>query len=383
MKTYKYKLRLNKQQQYTIDRWINTCRWIYNTALEVKETAWKSRRQNITRFELSRQFTECKKNVYDEQSRLLSETLAFLPRTIVTHTLIRLDLAFQAFFKKNNSNTGYPKYKNKDTFNSIGFQEVKRGINGFVLPVIGELKHYKDRWPEGELRNAEIIRETSGYYLCVTFIDTPKIKEPVNPDIVGVDMGVAKLATISTGQYYNNPKVFKQYEKKLAKLQRSLARKKKNSNRYNQVKREINLLHSKISRTRNDYQHKVTTKLVSYYAGFVVEDLKLKNMTKSAKGTTEKPGKNVKAKSGLNKSILDSAPGMFLIKLKYKAEDQQRLYSIVNPAHTSQTCPECGHVDKANRVTQSKFECVSCGYSGNADHIAAINILRRGTAGGR
>lgn len=383
MKTYKYKLRLNKEQQQTIDRWINTCRWIYNTALEVKETAWKSKRQNITWVELSRQFTECKKNVYDEQSKQLSDTLSFLPRTIVTNTLKRLDLAFQAFFKKHRPDTGYPKYKNKDTFNSIEFQEIKRGVNGFVLPVIGEVKHYKDRLPNGQLRNAEIIRESSGYYLCVTFIDTPEIKQPVNPDIVGVDMGVARLATLSNGEYYDNLKLTKQYEKQLARLQRSLARKKRHSSRYKQVKKEITALHSKISRIRNDYQHKVTTDIVRNYAGVVVEDLKLKNMTKSAKGTIDQPGKNVKAKSGLNKSILDSAPGMFLLKLKYKAEDQQRLYSAVNPAYTSQTCPECGHVDKANRVTQSKFECVSCGYSGNADHVAAINILRRGTAGGR
>ena len=111
-----------------------------------------------------------------------------------------------------------------------------------------------------------------------------------------------------------------------------------------------------------------------------IEDLQVSNMSKSAKGTVEAPGKNVKQKSGLNRAILDQSWFAFRCQLDYKSQWQGGVLVAVPPHNTSRTCPCCGYTDKENRSTQAKFECVECGYTENADVVGAINILERGRA---
>ncbi len=112
----------------------------------------------------------------------------------------------------------------------------------------------------------------------------------------------------------------------------------------------------------------------------MLEDLKVANMSKSAKGTIEEPGTNVKAKSGLNKSILDQGWAEFKRQLDYKLEWLGGLLVLVDPKNTSRCCPECGHTSKDNRTTQADFACVECGYRENADFVGALNVLRAGHA---
>jgi putative transposase len=114
----------------------------------------------------------------------------------------------------------------------------------------------------------------------------------------------------------------------------------------------------------------------------VLEDLQVRNMSRSAKGTVKEPGRNVAAKSGLNKSILDQGWGMFRRMLEYKQRWRGGAVIAVNPRYTSQTCPECGHVSKNNRPQQALFSCVACGYTYHADVVAARNILAWGTGRG-
>ena len=109
-----------------------------------------------------------------------------------------------------------------------------------------------------------------------------------------------------------------------------------------------------------------------------IEDLQVRNMSKSAKGSSEHHGKQVKQKSGLNRSILDQGWGEFRRQLEYKVSWNGGFVVAVPPAYTSQTCPCCGHVSKDNRQTQADFACVECGYEENADVVGAINILARG-----
>ncbi len=110
----------------------------------------------------------------------------------------------------------------------------------------------------------------------------------------------------------------------------------------------------------------------------MLEDLKVSNMSRSAKGTHEEPGRNVKAKSGLNKSILDQGWSMFADMLEYKQAWRGGEVIYVSPHHTSQTCPKCSHVSADNRLSQSDFECTACRYKNNADVVGAMNILARG-----
>ena len=169
-------------------------------------------------------------------------------------------------------------------------------------------------------------------------------------------------------------------ELKLAREQRKLARKTTRSNNWQKQKERITRLHIRIADMRNDYLHKLSTTISKSHAVVVLEDLKVKDMSASAQGTKEKPGRTVKQKAGLNKAILDQGWGNFRLYLEYKQARLGGWVIYVNPAYTSQTCSGCGNVHPDNRRSQAEFVCQTCGLSINADLNAAINISRAGHA---
>jgi len=140
-------------------------------------------------------------------------------------------------------------------------------------------------------------------------------------------------------------------------------------------------LHERIAHARNDYLHKISTKISKNHAIVVVEDLNIKQMSKSAKGSMDKPGKNVHAKKCLNQSILDQGWSHFVSMLEYKLMWRGGSLIKVPPEYTSQQCPNCKYISKSNRLTRSQFECGKCGQQGHADHVGALNILARGLSG--
>ena len=137
-------------------------------------------------------------------------------------------------------------------------------------------------------------------------------------------------------------------------------------------------MHTRVVNARKDFLHKASTQIASAHARVIVEDLGVKNMSASARGTAEQPGRRVKQKAGLNRSILDQGWAEFRRQLEYKLSWNGGMLVAVPAQYTSQTCPECGHVSKDNRQTQAVFACVACGHTGNADWVAAVNILERG-----
>ncbi len=167
---------------------------------------------------------------------------------------------------------------------------------------------------------------------------------------------------------------------KLAKQQRKLSRKKKFSSNWKKQQRKIAKLHHHIACIRKDFLHKTSTTISKNHAVIIIEDLKVSNMSRSASGTIEEPGRNVKAKSGLNRSILDQGWGEFRRQLEYKQLWRGGKVVTINPGYTSQACSACGHVSSENRKTQSRFECVVCGFAENADLNAALNIQSAGHA---
>ncbi|EKQ0963509.1 transposase, partial [Salmonella enterica] len=173
---------------------------------------------------------------------------------------------------------------------------------------------------------------------------------------------------------------FKKNKKKLAALQRQLSRKVNFSNNWQKQKHKIQRLHSRIANIRRDYLHKVTTTISKNHAMIVIEDLKVKNMSKSTAGTRSQPGHNVRAKSGLNRSILDQGWHEMRRQLEYKQLWRGGQVLAVPPAYTSQRCACCGHTAKENRLSQSKFVCQACGYTANADVNGVRNILAAGHA---
>jgi putative transposase len=193
-------------------------------------------------------------------------------------------------------------------------------------------------------------------------------------------MGVARFATLSDGTMLTPLNSFRKHEKKLTAMQRKLSRKTKFSANWHRQKSGISKLHKKIADVRTDFLHKATTSIGKNHALVVMEDLKVKNMSRSASGSLENPGRNVRAKSGLNKSILDQGWFEFRRQLDYKLAWSGGTFLVVPPQYTSQTCHVCGNVDKANRVSQAEFLCTACGHTDNADVNAALNILAAGQA---
>ncbi|WP_209316240.1 RNA-guided endonuclease InsQ/TnpB family protein [Haematospirillum sp. 15-248] len=201
---------------------------------------------------------------------------------------------------------------------------------------------------------------------------------PEASSAVGIDMGIARFATLSDGTFYAPINSFKRHEARLRRAQQTLSRKVKFSNNWKKAKARVKGIHSSIGNCRRDYLHKATTTISQNHAMVCIEDLQVRNMSKSAAGSTENPGRNVRAKSGLNKSILDQGWFEFRRQLDYKLAWAGGWLVAVPPHNTSRTCPACEHIHAENRKTQAKFACVQCGYEENADVVGALNILARG-----
>ena len=197
-------------------------------------------------------------------------------------------------------------------------------------------------------------------------------------DSVGIDMGCVRFCTLSDDTFFEPRGALKKEQKKLAWMQRRLARMQKFGKNWRKQKAAIARLHQHIANVRRDFIEKVSLEICKNHAEIFREDLKVKNMTASAKGTVEEPGTRVAQKSGLNRSILDQGWRIFFTKLDWKALRLGGHVHAVPPQNTSRTCPICGCVSKDNRKTQAWFKCVSCGHQGNADVVAAINIKERG-----
>jgi putative transposase len=351
IKTYRYKLKLTKPQQKRIDNWIGTCRYIYNVALETKIGAYKAIGKSPSCYDLQKQITDVRKEF---------DWVEDVPVQSLQDTMERLDKAYKTFFKGG----GFPRWAKKDKYRSITFKQVKHRDGKFVLPKIGAVKYFDSREIKGELRRATITKEFDGYYISVM---TKQEREtiPIHESQVGVDLGVAFFASLSDGTQIDNPRFTKKYERQLRIEHRSLSRKQKGSKSWYKQKRVVAKTHAKITRCRKDFLHKAATSLVNKHGLIAIEDLKVKNMVRFGH---------------LSKSISDVSWSSFREMLEYKGDWYNVEIVAVDPKYTSQTCSDCGAVDKKSRISQSKYVCTSCGCESNADINAAKEILKRGRA---
>ncbi|EOD59047.1 Gifsy-1 prophage GlpA [Raoultella ornithinolytica] len=252
--------------------------------------------------------------------------------------------------------------------------------NRISLPKLGWIRYRNSREVIGEVKNVTVIQSCGKWYVSIqTEYEVPEQVHKA-ASMVGLDAGVTKLATLSDGTVYQPVNSFKASQRKLAMLQLQLSRKVKFSASWQKQKKKIQRLHSHIANIRRDYLHKVTSEISKNHAMIVIEDLKVSNMSKSAKGTAERPGRNIRAKSGLNRSILDQGWYEMRRQLEYKQLWRGGQVLAIPPAYTSQRCACCGHTAKENRQTQSKFVCQVCGYTENTDINGARNILAAGHA---
>lgn len=256
----------------------------------------------------------------------------------------------------------------------------------FQLPgKMGNIKLGQALRFDGEIRAVTFSYEAGAWW--ASFLIKTKLPKPQpSPEgtAVGIDVGVAQFASLSDGQQFAPAQDYDREMEKLAKIQRRLSKmqgpirgQRKASSNWNKQNRKLQKQHARIANKRRHYTEIVSKDVATRFQTVAIEDLKLKNMTASAKGDSEKPGKNVAQKAGLNRSILNGGFYQFRTRLEAKVKARGGQVIAVNPAYTSQTCPACGHVAKENRPEQSLFICGECGHTNNADINAAQNILIR------
>ena len=368
---FKFQLKPNGMQIQLMKQFCGCARYVYNRTLSLERSIYKKDNKHSFKYaEAANRLPDWKKKnpfLKDCNAQVLQQSLKDLER------------AYKNFFGKR---ANFPKYKKKYRHDSIRFpqgvelDEVKQQIR---LPKIGWMGYRKSRDIIGTIKNVTVSRRGEKWDVSIQ-TEYEVVSSAPNPSEIGIDMGVKRFATLSNGDFVEPLNPFKQEQEKLAKLQRKLARQKKGSRNSRKTKRKIARLHRYIADSRRDFLHKISTKIAKNHSIICVEDLKVSNMSASARGTKESPGKNVKQKSGLNRSILDQGWYGFFQMLSYKLEQRGGKLIKVDPRNTSRTCPRCGLASAENRKSQATFACIGCGYRSNADEVGAINILRAGRA---
>jgi putative transposase len=371
---FKYELMPSGQQAHNMRRFAGSCRFVFNKALALQKERYESGEKKLGYAGLCKQLTEWRNGA---DTPWLKDS----PIHPAQQALKDLELAYANFFAKR---ADFPRFKKKGNGDSFRYPDPKQikleRENGRIfLPKLGWIRYRNSRLALGALRNVTVSSKGGKWFVSVLMRREVEQPLPHGPS-TGIDVGIARFATLSDGTFLAPLNSFKKHEQRLAKYQRRMARKTKFSNNWKKAKGRVQRIHSSIANARNDFLHKASTQISKNHAMVCIEDLQVRNMSKSASGTLEAPGRKVAQKKGLNKAILDQGWGEFRRQLEYKTRWNGGEFVAVPAAYTSQTCPCCGHISRENRQTQALFACVSCGYENNADHVGAINVLAAGHA---
>lgn len=390
---FKYKLKTSEQLEATCRLFAGHRRFVYNYFVELNQhrlsNGWKILRYGEMEFWLSKILMKSEERAWLSQA----------PKAALQQALRDLDKAYKDAFDKSQPLKRWPTKKKRTVSNTFRFPQIRsKSKDGrysdnlkvenrrVFLPKIGWIGFYKSRDMEGDIKNVTVLKEAGCWYVSIQI--QRQVVDPVHPSTtcVGCDRGVIVPFAFSDGTKTKALKATQQLEAKLAMLQRRAARQVKFSNNWKKTQEKIRKVHHKIACIRKDYLHKLSTNISKNHAMIYLEALGILNMTKRAKPKLSEDGQGYArngggAKSGLNKAILDVGWGMFADFLKYKQTWRGGYTAQVPAPHTSQTCIECEHQSKDNRQTQARFCCAECGFQGNADFVASVNIETRGQAG--
>jgi putative transposase len=305
-RTYTFQLRPTARQSDALVACLNAHRELYNAALQERRDAYKMRGVSIRCGDQSAQLKQIRTERPDIAVWSLSSQQA---------TLRRLNKAFEMFFRrvKRGEKPGCPRFKGAGWFDTVEWPKDGDGCRWLPddkrvrLQGIGQVNVHRPA--KGTVKTVSVKREGRHWYLLLSCDDVPKRKLPATDSVVAVDMGVTHFLGTSDGERVPNPRFLEIAEKELTAAQQALSRCRRGSNRRKKARQKVSEIHRKIRRQRLDHHHKLALALVRDHDVIVHEDLRIRNMTRSARGTLTKPGANVSAKSGLNRSILDAGWG--------------------------------------------------------------------------
>lgn len=360
-KTYKYRIYLHNGQRRILNTILEECRWVYNQTLEAREFAYQ---QNI------------KCGLYDTQAMLPSwkesrPSLKLVHSQVVQNVQLRVDLAFQAFFrrvKEGAEDAGYPRYKKPFRYRSITYPQYGNGVkirgNDLVVSKIGRIKVVWHRRVEGEIKTVSLKRSrTDKWYVTFSVEIEPKRLRPT-AHVVGVDMGLSSFLTTSDAEKVENPRFFRRDEAELKRAQK-LKDAAKNAQQWDENQRRkkvLSRIHERIRFRREDFAHKRSRELVARYQVIAFEELEPQSMGRSR---------------GMRKSIADVAWTQLIEYTCAKAEEAGRTVVLINPRNTSKMCSCCGELVEKD-LSVRVHACAHCGLVLDRDQNAALNILRLG-----
>ena len=367
----RYRLRPTPAQHAALRDHCGHARYVWNLAVE-QHQHWHPGRAGAPR--------------YLEQCRQLTAARAEYPwlaagsQMVQQQALRDFDRALKAFFDPRNP-AGPPSWRKAgrdEGFRIVGrrarqwdVRRLSRKIGEVWVPKAGWVRFRWSRPVPAGVKSYRVTMDRAGrWYVAFAAIPDP-VPAPGTGEAVGIDGGVAVSAALSTGEMLHAVGLSAREQRRLRRLERQLARTKRGSGRRKRVRLAVAGLRARESDRRKDWAEKASTDLARRFDLIRVEDLQIGNMTRSAKGTRENPGRNVRQKAGLNRGILRSGWGLLVRRLEQKAPGR---VEKIRPAFTSQRCSACGHVDADSRESQARFACTACGYACHADVNAARNI---------
>jgi putative transposase len=361
-KTYKYRIYLSNGQRRILERQLEECRWVYNEVLAERKRAWEEQQQTLSRYDTQAMLPGWKKQ---------RPALKRVHSLVLQNVNSRVDLAFQAFFrrvKEGAEKVGFPRFKGSGRYDSLTYSQFGNGVrldgDRLLLSKIGAVHVVLHRPLEGTPKTVTLRRARTGKWYACFSCEVEAAPLPPTEAVVGVDVGLASFATLSTGEEIANEHFYRRDEADLQRVQK-LKDAAKNAQRWDENRRHKKTLahiHERIANRRNDFAHQRSRELVNRYQLIVFEDLAPQEMRRSR---------------GMRKSILDVAWSQFISMTVAKAAEAGRQVVLVNPRDTSKMCSSCGELVQ-KPLSDRTHTCPCCGLVMGRDHNAAINILHRG-----
>mgnify|MGYP001023296886 CR=1 FL=1 len=358
LKAFKFRLYPTTTQAAQLNQHIGSCRFVYNWALDQKIKTYEQTGKSISRFDLNKMMPSLKAS---------NEWLGEVNSQSLQGMTKRVESAFTRFFREKN---GFPIFKSKknpiQSFPVPQHYTVNFENSTVKLPKIGEIKAVLHRRFEGELKTATVSRSCKGHYYISILVEDgkelPVKQEFLNSTTIGIDVGIKDFAVLSTGEKIENPKYLKNSLQRLKLLQKRVSKKQKGSQNRAKAKQRLAALHDKIANQRNDFQNKLSFKLISENQAIALETLNVKGMIKN---------------HNLAQSISDSAWSSFVTKLEYKAEWLGKTVLRIGQFEpSSKLCSVCGYHNTELQLKDREWECPDCATTHDRDINAAINIKK-------
>lgn len=351
--SYKYRIYPSRIQTLRLNQSLSSACELYNILLGVKINTYESDKKSLSGFDLNKIAKDIDVPLHSQVKQNIGK---------------RIDEAFKHFFrrvKEKKGKCGFPRFKSFDSYDSMTYPQ-----SGFkfisdkkiFISKIGNIPIVVDRVPKGKIKTLNIKRKADKWFIVLCCSDVPIEKIiPIN-ESVGIDVGIENFATLSNGEVIENPKFLIQSERKLAKFQRRLGRKKRGSGNRRKSRMRVAKLHERIFNQRQDFLHKLSWNIVKSFRIIKVEKLQINNMVRN---------------HHIARSINDASWGNFIGMLSYKVERTGGELVGVNPRNTSRTCSRCGHIQDMP-LSKRTFKCESCGFVCHRDLNASLNISRLG-----